>query len=124
MEENPLVEFRLQCRKFMEMVRRVQSNVDQPSLDEYEAQSLQVSDHRNTSTKRTISEADLESHNYKRKKQKASDHLAYSFEAVMKFGNSLKQKYGPDSEHNESMKAELLVMFAKLDKKGCRLRLQ
>lgn len=110
LENNPWIEFKLQCRKFMEMVRRVQPNVEQPNIGEYETQSLQVSKYNSNSIKRTTSEADLESHNIKKKKQKTSDQ---HFESVMEFGNFLKQKYGPESEHNELMKAELLVRCRK-----------
>lgn len=111
LEKNPLVELKLQCRKFLEMVRRVQTNVDQSSTDEYEARSLQVSEHRNNSIKRTTSEADLEPYICKKKKQKTTEQVFPSLEDVMEFGNSLKQKYGPKLEHNASMKAELMVMY-------------
>jgi hypothetical protein len=114
LKNNPLVEFKLQCRKFMEMVRRAQQHTTQPTAtnDEYEAHSLAISKNHNTLIKRTTSSADLETYNMKKKKQKISDEEQYlePLQAVMLFGNSLQQRYGPESENNEVMKAELMVI--------------
>lgn len=108
LKDNHFIEFKLQCRKFMEMVKRVQLNQNKPASnnDEYEAQSLQVSKSFN---KRTTSHADLDIPSLKNKKQKLSEDNIDTLRSVMEFGNTLKTRYGPQLEKNKQMNSELLV---------------
>lgn len=109
---NPWVEFRLQCRKFMEMVKRAQTGINSvvSSVEDYETQSLEVS--KSSSKKRTTNKAVLESSSKKKKKQKINNHSNQSLESfqdVMEFGSLLRTRYKLDSEQNERMKNELTV---------------
>lgn len=110
---NPWVEFRLQCRKFMEMVKRAQRGINNvvSSVEDYETQSLEVS--KSSPRKRTPSKAVLveSGGNKKKKKQKLnhSEQSLESFQDVMEFGSLLKSRYKLDSEQNERMKNELTV---------------
>lgn len=115
---NPWVEFRLQCRKFMEMVKRAQRGINNvvSSVEDYETQSLEVS--KSSPRKRTPSKAVLveSGGNKKKKKQKLnhSEQSLESFQDVMEFGSLLKSRYKLDSEQNERMKNELTVTFSTL----------
>lgn len=114
LKNNPFIEFKLQCRKFMEMVKRSQRHTQaMTNNDEYEARSLAVSkNHHHKAIKRTTSNADLDLHNIKKKKQKINEQEQdlESLQVVVAFGNLLQQRYGPESETNEAMKSELMVI--------------
>ncbi|KAG2231088.1 hypothetical protein INT48_003457, partial [Thamnidium elegans] len=112
-QDNPFIEFKLQCRKFMEMVKRAQLNQNKPATnnDEYEAQSLQVSKGNN---KRTTSHANLDFPNLKNKKQRFSEDSIDTLQSVMEFGNALMNRYGPQLEKNRLMNSELLTAFSTL----------
>ncbi|KAI8095188.1 hypothetical protein BDF21DRAFT_447511 [Thamnidium elegans] len=113
LQDNPFIEFKLQCRKFMEMVKRAQLNQNKPATnnDEYEAQSLQVSKGNN---KRTTSHANLDFPNLKNKKQRFSEDSIDTLQSVMEFGNALMNRYGPQLEKNRLMNSELLTAFSTL----------
>lgn len=116
LKDHPEVEFKLSCRKFMELVKRAQLNTTKSIShhdddDEYEAQSLQVSKN-DQSNKRTTAHADLDSsnNNSKNKKQKL-DQTIITLQDAIKFGNTLRTRYGFELERNKSMNSELLVKF-------------
>jgi hypothetical protein len=98
----------------MEMVRRAQSGINKvttASVEEYETENLAVT---KSTLKRTTSKADLDNHDSKKKKkQKVDEETSLdSLGDVMAFGNTLKSRYGPESEENEEMKSELLVIYS------------
>ncbi|KAI9349356.1 CTLH/CRA C-terminal to lish motif domain-containing protein [Pilaira anomala] len=120
LKDHPEVEFKLSCRKFMELVKRAQIDTTKSISnhhddDEYEAQSLQVSkNNHDQSNKRTTAHADLDaSNNSKNKKQKLNQTLVTLQDAI-KFGNTLRTRYGPELEKNKSMNSELLTAFSTL----------
>jgi hypothetical protein len=113
LNDNPIILFRLKCRKFMEMVKRVQYSTPQANMigGEDEAQSLAVSqNNQSPPSKRSTNNADLDAYPDNKKRQKLCDERYLgSFVDVMAYGNKLKAQYAQESETNETIRLELMV---------------
>lgn len=108
-----MILFRLRCRKFVEMVKKVQQNVPQASLIdvEDEAQSLAVAQNKQfPPCKRTINNANLGYYLDNKKRQRTGDERdLISFVDIMAYGNKLQEQYANESQTNETMRLELIV---------------
>ncbi|KAI9480498.1 MAG: concanavalin A-like lectin/glucanase domain-containing protein [Benjaminiella poitrasii] len=123
LENNPMLAFRLKCRRFMEMVKRVQQKPVQHN-GEYEAKSLQVA--TTSSSKRSNGHLeqneDTSLHGKKIKKQKIADNNDSQdalletrlFAEVMAYGNKLKEEYAEEAKANMFIRTELLAAFSTL----------
>lgn len=119
LDENPWIQFKLKCRKFLEMIQSAAKqkkqvgsvNVDQ---DEYETNSLSVPESEITGSgaKRDNTMAEMITYNNKKKKQKVCEDIhdeMESFRDVMQYGNQLKKEYERLAEEDPVIKDELMV---------------
>ncbi|KAK4514601.1 U4/U6-U5 snRNP complex subunit prp31 [Mucor velutinosus] len=121
LENNPMILFKLKCRKFIEMIRQAHEQADHAhrdkvpidamdydaALSEEEAQSLQVSENMpSISIKRATSLASLDSE-HKRKKQKIAREDLSTFVDGLAYGIELKNAYKEEAKSNRAMAIEL-----------------
>ncbi|KAL9550606.1 hypothetical protein MBANPS3_004648 [Mucor bainieri] len=119
LENNPMILFKLKCRKFIEMIRQAHRQADHggkaphdamdhdTTLADQEAQSLQVSENTpSIPIKRTTSLSSLDSHHKKKKQKIAREDLA-SFVDGLAYGIELKNAYKQEAKSSRAMAAEL-----------------
>ncbi|CEP11678.1 hypothetical protein [Parasitella parasitica] len=127
LQENPIILFKLKCRKFIEMIRQAHSQtehnrqelmstdavMDQDDHNEallHEAQSLKVSENTSAQSiphKRSSSLSySLGVHRKKKKQRVAREDLSL-FEAGLAYGIELRKAYAQESKTNKAIEAEL-----------------
>lgn len=123
LENNPMILFKLKCRKFIEMIRQAHRQADHAdrdkaphdamdydaTLSEQEAQSLQVSENPpSIPVKRTTSSSSLDPQ-HKKKKQKIAREDLSTFVDGLAYGIELKNAYKQEAKSNRAMATELEV---------------
>ncbi|OAC99323.1 hypothetical protein MUCCIDRAFT_128160, partial [Mucor lusitanicus CBS 277.49] len=121
LENNPMILFKLKCRKFIEMIRQAHRQADHAdrdkaphdamdydaTLSEQEAQSLQVSENPpSIPVKRTTSSSSLDPQ-HKKKKQKIAREDLSTFVDGLAYGIELKNAYKQEAKSNRAMATEL-----------------
>ncbi|KAG1359830.1 hypothetical protein G6F62_000538 [Rhizopus arrhizus] len=120
LSENICILFNLKCRKFLNMVQaaaegKKAAETMTTDYDEYEAESLVISNNDNCMKKRINTIADVDSFNCKKKKLRMhTDDELEPFREVMAYGNELKREYEETAKENSTIKEELTKTFSTL----------
>ncbi|KAI8369692.1 CTLH/CRA C-terminal to lish motif domain-containing protein [Blakeslea trispora] len=104
LRNNPFVLFRLECRNFMEMVKRAQKEHQWMDTAEEETQSLHVA--HSLSSKREMNQ-----NGYVRQKKQRISNLEL-FDSIMTYGSRLRQTYAEQAETDETIRKELMTTFS------------
>lgn len=117
LSENICILFNLKCRKFLNMVQaaaegKKAAETMTTDYDEYEAESLVISNNDNCMKKRINALADVDLFNCKKKKLRMhTDDELEPFREVMAYGNELKREYEETAKEDSTIKEELTVSF-------------
>ncbi|CAO0797610.1 unnamed protein product [Mucor circinelloides] len=116
LENNPMILFKLKCRKFIEMIKQAHKQVDQvphdamnhdATLSEEEAQSLQISESTPSIPIKRTTRSSLLNSQHKNKKQKIAREDLSLFVDGLAYGVNLKKAYAAEAKSNKAIAAEL-----------------
>ncbi|KAI9278097.1 concanavalin A-like lectin/glucanase domain-containing protein [Sporodiniella umbellata] len=109
LKENINILFSLKCRKFLNMIQSAaKRKAATDTEEEYEADTLIISQHEPTTPKRNCVTAEIEIPKIKNKKPKTDNELEY-FHQVLVYGNRLKEEYEQKAKEDSNIHDELSV---------------
>ncbi|KAI8637255.1 hypothetical protein BD408DRAFT_424854 [Parasitella parasitica] len=127
LHENPMILFKLKCRKFIEMIRQVHLQMEHARQEEiphdavreqddlhdtllHEAQSLKVSENSSSQSiplKRSANSLHSSDARYRKKKKRVMREDLSLFETGLAYGIELKKAYAQESKTNKAVEIEL-----------------